>query len=437
MGSVFRKFRAISLDEYKTSTLVMFSIVMSFFSYILLQSPPSEEQNDNLNQTSATSTTTIIEEDPPHAPEILWYSYNIKKGMNLTTIFQKLNLPKSALYEIINLGKITKPLGNLRQNTAIEYALDKDGNLVQMDYTISPQKKLSVYLEDEKFQARIISTKLERRIHYTTAVIDANLSTAGKKAGLTRKMILAVADIFSWNINFQRDLRPGDSLTVIYEDFYAGDTKVREGSILAVRLYNKNKLHEAIRHTFADGHTQYFKPNGHSLRQAFIRRPLKYTRISSHFHASRKHPILGIVRKHPGVDYAAPLGTPIKAAGDGVVTYLGRKGGYGRTVMLRHGHLYTTLYAHLSKYASHLHKGKTVRKGDIIGYVGKSGLATGPHLHYEFWVKGNRVNPETVKLPLTEPLRGQEKKRFLASAKPLLNQLALYDKNNQANTGTA
>ncbi|NQY43608.1 MAG: peptidoglycan DD-metalloendopeptidase family protein [Legionellales bacterium] len=347
--------------------------------------------------------------------------------MNLTTIFNQLNIPMKTLYEIINLGKITKPLANLRPNTTLEYALDHDGKLIQIDYSISPKQKLTIALDGEKYIARIINTQIEKRIHYASAIISSSLSNAANKAGLTEKTIMDIVNIFSWDINFKKDIRPGDSFTVIYEDHYAGDTKIRDGKILAVRFSNRGKIHEAIRHTFQNGTSQYYSPAGRSLKPAFIRRPLKYTRISSPFKARRKHPILGIIRPHPGVDYAAPYGTPIKASGNGKISYLGRKGGYGRTIMIKHGRQYTTLYAHLSKYAKNIYRGKRVTKGDIIGYVGKSGLADGPHLHYEFWIKGKKVNPETVKLPMASSLTGIERTRFKSASKPLISQLALYD----------
>ncbi len=426
MSFILRNLRTLSLDEYKTSTLVFFSLAMSICSYFLLEA--SIEPNiERTFETPLTITPKKNFQPQRIEPEIIWHSFNITTGMNLTTIFNELKLPNKVLYEIINLGKITKPLASLKPNTTIEYAIDKDSKLIQMDYALSAKKKLAISLEGEKYVAKIINTQIEKRIHYASAKIDSSLSTAANKAGLTKKIIMEIVNIFSWNINFKKDIRPGDSFTVIYEDHYAGDTKIRDGSIIAIRFSNKGKIHEAVKHIFKNGSSQYFKPNGKSLRQAFMRRPLKYTRISSPFKAKRKHPILGIVRPHPGVDYAAPYGTRIKASGDGVISYLGRKGGYGRTIIIKHGRRYTTLYAHLSKYAKRIYRGKPIRKGDIIGFVGKSGLADGPHLHYEFWIKGKKVNPETVRLPMTSSLTGHERTRFLSASRPLMAQLSLYD----------
>lgn len=430
MISAFKNFKAISLEDYRTSTLIAFSTAMAIFAFVLIKSAITPKLEV---QSKATARRVSSKPSKSLHQQLVWQSYKIKPGENLFVIFKKINLPQAVIYQIIKLGEITKPLAKIKANTTLDYAIDHHGHLVKLEYQMALDKKLVVQRVSHEYRASIVTTKLDKRIHYTSAEITSSLNDAGIRAGLSAQTILKIADIFAWNINFKKDLRPKDRITVIFDDYYAGDNKVKDGSIVAIRLTNKGKVYEAIRHVLPNGKTAYYRPDGSSLAQAFIRRPLKYTRISSHFSSQRKHPILGIVRKHTGVDYAAPAGTPVKASGDGIVSFLGWKGGYGRTVMLQHGKTYTTLYAHFSKFAEKLYTGKKVLKGQVIGYVGKSGLATAPHLHYEFWVKGIRVNPETVKLPLDQPVNGQEKELFLANAKDVIDQLRSYEQqhNNQ------
>lgn len=434
MTILAKYYQKLSLQEYKTFHLIIFFIITGVISYLLLSSSITDDLTEiNEQEVILNEPIAIVS---PHTPDILWHNYHIKPGNNLTYIFKQLDLSTNELYKILQLGDIVKPLTKLRANTSLEYAVNQAGNLVQMIYPISPQKKLSITSIDGKFNAKIINTQIEKRVHHTNFTIDNSLLGSGIRAGIPRKIIIDVMTIFKDQIDFNKELRSGDSVTIIYEDFYCGDNKINNGTVLAARLYNRNTLYEAMQYKTASGQIRYFTPNGESLQQAFIRRPLQYKRISSQFNNGRKHPILGIIRKHNGVDYAAPVGTPIKAASDGIISYVGRKGGYGRTLIIKHGKKYTTLYAHLSKYASRIKKGQKVRKGEVIGYVGNSGLATAPHLHYEFWVNGQRVDPEKVKLPFAEPLTGKDKQKFLMLAQALHTQLAMYDnKHNNKNIG--
>ena len=227
----------------------------------------------------------------------------------------------------------------------------------------------------------------------------SSLFLAGQRAGLSDKLIMEMVSLFGWDIDFALDIRKGDEFKLIYQEQYKDDQKVGDGPIVAAVFTNRNEAFRAVRYTTPDGDTNYYNENGASMRKAFLRTPLKFSRISSRFNLRRKHPVLNRIRAHKGVDYAAPTGTPIKATGDGTVTLAGRKGGYGRTVILKHGGTRSTLYAHMSSISKNIRRGKRVKQGQIIGYVGKSGLATGPHLHYEFRVNGVHRNPLTVKFP--------------------------------------
>jgi murein DD-endopeptidase MepM/ murein hydrolase activator NlpD len=251
------------------------------------------------------------------------------------------------------------------------------------------------------------------------------LFEAGMAAGMTDKITMDMAGIFEWDIDFIQDVREGDEFTVIYEEIWRDGVKLRNGSIVAAEFVNQGKSFRAARYRDATGRTDYYTPDGRSLRKAFIRAPINFTRISSNFNPNRRHPVLNTIRAHRGVDYAAPTGTPIRAAGEGKVLSRGVQGGYGNAIVLQHGGNITTLYGHMSKFGSY-RVGARVKQGDIIGYVGKSGLATGPHLHYEYRVNGAHRNPRTVPLPPANPVPAEYQEDFRTVTETLWRQLDLY-----------
>ena len=239
---------------------------------------------------------------------------------------------------------------------------------------------------------------------------------------------MEMAEIFGWDIDFSLDIRAGDEFLVLYEELYENGDKVGDGNILAAEFINQKKSYRAVRYENPNGRVAYFAPDGLSMRKAFLRSPVKFGRVSSRFNLKRLHPVLHKIRAHRGVDYAAPRGTPIRASGDGKVIFVGRKGGYGRTVMLRHGSTYTTLYAHMNGYAKGVRSGRRVNQGQVIGYIGSSGLATGPHLHYEFRVRGVHRNPLTVKLPQAAPVPREHKHDFIEKTRSFVTQLDVIAK---------
>ena len=236
---------------------------------------------------------------------------------------------------------------------------------------------------------------------------------------------MQMAEIFGWDVDFARDIQAGDRFALVFEEQFKDGEKIGEGPIVAAEFTNRGRRVRAVRYVDPTGHADYFSPDGRSMRKAFLRTPVNFTRISSRFSFSRRHPILHKMRAHRGVDYAAPTGTAVKASGDGRVVFAGRDGGYGRTIVLRHGSVYTTLYAHLSRFSKGIRPGKRVEQGQIIGYVGSTGLATGPHLHYEFRVRGAHRDPLSVKLPQAAPLAEGYMDDFRSKAKPLLAKLDL------------
>jgi murein DD-endopeptidase MepM/ murein hydrolase activator NlpD len=243
---------------------------------------------------------------------------------------------------------------------------------------------------------------------------------------------MELANIFGWDIDFALEIRAGDSFNLIYEEAYLDGEVFDNGNILAAEFTNRGKVFRAIRYQDDQGNSNYYSPDGSSMRKAFLRAPVDFRRISSRFRTARWHPVLGKKRPHKGVDYAAATGTPIKASGDGRVIFRGTKGGYGKTVIIKHGSQYTTLYGHMSRFNKKVKNGSRVQQGQTIGYVGKSGLATGPHLHYEFRVNGVHRNPLTVKIPAAAPIDKRYKSDFQHQSEPLLAKLDLMSRTQLA-----
>lgn len=265
----------------------------------------------------------------------------------------------------------------------------------------------------------------EMRLAYVAGGIERSLFEAGQQAGLSDPLILRLAEIFGWDIDFALDVRAGDSFGVVYEEKYWLGRKISEGLILAAEFLNGGRLYRAIGFRGADGEISYYTPSGRNLKRAFLRTPVKFSRVSSRFSHSRYHPVLKLWRAHTGVDYAAPEGTPVRATAAGRVTSAGWNGGYGNTVVISHGGSYSTLYAHLSRYPPGLRAGRRLEQGDVIGYVGKTGLATGPHLHYEFQVNGQHKNPLTFDFPNGEPVPTDIREDFLRLAAEWVTRLDL------------
>ena len=381
------------------------------------------EQQD-LNTSNNATAPNISRNDV--TPDINWREVTVKSGDNLSLIFPRVGLSARDVFNVAQLGKEIKPLLNLKPGQTLRFAIKTDKEtqaLDKLELKLSALQTLSVISTDEGYKASMDTRSVDVHPAQASGHIENSLFEAGIEAGLSDKVIMELAYIFGWDIDFALDLRKNDSFTVIYSEDYLDGKKVADGEILAAEFTNRGKTFRAVRYTDKEGVTRYYSPNGDSMRKTFSRSPVSFTRISSKFNPKRKHPILGTKRPHQGVDYAAARGTPIMATGDGKVQFLGTKGGYGRTIILSHGGKYSTLYAHMSGYRKGLRAGKRVQQGDIIGYVGKSGLATGPHLHYEFRINGVYRNPLTVALPKAQPLEKKYLADFKQKSQPLLVQL--------------
>lgn len=352
-------------------------------------------------------------------PPMLWETLKVKNGDSFSSLMERGGFSTKAWYEVINLGSATKALTQLRVGDELKVV--KQGSLVAaLDYKLNAEDTLQIRRNDSKLVITTHKTPIERRTVSATGVIENAFYIAAEKAGLPDDIIMELADLFAWDINFALDVRRGDSFSVLYEDKYQNGKRIGTGHILAAEFTNKGKSHRTVRYTDANDKTNYYTADGRSMRRAFLRSPVHFTRISSKFNPNRLHPIYKTKRPHRGVDYAAPRGTPIMSSGDGVVTFAGVKTGYGNVVIIKHGERYSTLYAHMTSFSKGMRRGKRVKQGQVIGKVGSTGWATGPHLHYEFQVDGSHRNPLTVKLPLAQPIETRFRRDFSEHSAPMM-----------------
>ena len=350
----------------------------------------------------------------------------VRDGDNLSTIFYRLNLGRS-MPALLRLGAAGKPLHRLRPGQILHINQDDQG-LRHLMYQPALDQEVHFWrMPGGEFT--VGQTDLPRTLKRRTVVgtIDQTLFHSALDAGLSHAMILELAHIFGWDIDFALEIRKGDRFKLIWDEHWIQGRHVDDGPILAAEFVNRGRTYQALRYVGKNGRADYFTPKGEHLRKQFLRTPVDFTRISSHFNPRRLHPILKRIRPHRGVDYAAPTGTPVYAAGDGKVTFRGWKGGYGRVIFIRHGIRYTTVYAHLSRYARGLRVGSRVTQGQVIGRVGSSGMSTGPHLHYEFRIDGVHRNPVKVKFPALKPMRYAEQADFRQQTWPMLIALRMSD----------
>jgi murein DD-endopeptidase MepM/ murein hydrolase activator NlpD len=351
-----------------------------------------------------------------------WLKEAVRQGDNLSLIFGRHGVSARDLDQIMALGGDTRALKKIFPGTEIRLQIGTDGRLNALAYPIGEARELRVERTDDGFTATTIEHEIERRTATASGTIADSLFLSANRAGLSDNLIMELAGIFGYDIDFSLDIRENDRFSVIYEELYLHGEKLRDGRILAAEFVNRGKTYRAVRYVDAQGNGDYYSPDGNSLRKAFLRSPVAFTRVSSRFSLARHHPILNTIRAHKGVDYAAPTGTPVKATGDGKVIFKGPNGGYGNTVVIQHGSRYSTLYGHLSAFGR-ISQGQRVSQGQVIGYVGMTGLATGPHLHYEFRIDGVHRDPLTVKLPNAGPLAQRYMDDFQNQAQPLLAQL--------------
>jgi murein DD-endopeptidase MepM/ murein hydrolase activator NlpD len=347
----------------------------------------------------------------------------VGRNDTLDAIFRRMALDTSDLAAIRQLPGIRQSLDFLKPGDAIKLT-HADGEIKALTRKVSETRTLQVVREDAGFAAKMIDNPVETRTRTATAAIDSSLFQAAEAADISDVVALKLANVFAWDIDFVLDIREGDRFTVVYEQIYQDGKYLHDGEVLAAEFVNNGKVYRALRFVTDAGTASYYTPDGLAMRKAFLRAPVEFTRVSSVFNPHRMHPILNRIRGHMGTDYAAPMGTPVHAAGDGRVSFVGQRGGYGNAVVLAHSNSVSTLYGHMSRFIRQIRVGTHVQQGDVIGYVGMTGLATGPHLHYEYLVNGVHKDPQTVHLSGAEPLHAQALQKFRQLTAPLLADLS-------------
>ncbi len=369
-------------------------------------------------------------------PEYETLTLKIRSGDTLDQLFRKHQLDIGNLVTISRLDEARTRFRKIKPGDVFEITHD-DGELISMYSALNLTSALVIERGESGYSAAIVERPIEIRKRMAYGVIDTSLFESGAAAGLSDKLIMSIAGIFAWDVDFVLDIRVGDNYYVQWEEIWQDSEFVTDGEIIMAEFNNNGRTNRAIRFIDDSGRTDYFTPDGHSVRKAFIRAPVDFTRVSSNFNPRRRHPILNTIRAHRGVDYAAPRGTPIRAAGDGKVIFRGTKNGYGKAIIVQHGGNITTLYAHMSKYANKSWVGARVRQGQTIGYVGATGLATANHLHYEYRINGVHRNPRTVELPQANPIADKYRARFLAVSAPILEELEQFKSTQLATVAFA
>ncbi|MGF6459004.1 peptidoglycan DD-metalloendopeptidase family protein [Pseudomonas frederiksbergensis] len=379
----------------------------------------AEETQETAQAAPAPAPAPVVEEKKaPGHKEVI-----VSKGDTLSTLFEKVGLPATSVHEVLAGDKQAKQFSQLKHGQKLEFELNPDGQLTNLHSKVSDTESISLTKNDKGYTFNRITAKPTVRSAYVHGVINSSLSQSAARAGLSHSLTMDMASVFGYDVDFAQDIRQGDEFDVIYEQKVVNGKAVGNGPILSARFTNRGKTYTAVRYTNKQGNSSYYTADGNSMRKAFIRTPVDFARISSKFSMGRKHPILNKIRAHKGVDYAAPRGTPIKAAGDGKVLLAGRRGGYGNTVIIQHGNTYRTLYGHMQGFAKGIKTGGSVKQGQVIGYIGTTGLSTGPHLHYEFQVNGVHVDPLGQKVAMADPISKAERSRFLAQSQPLMARM--------------
>lgn len=407
----------------RTAVVLQFALVAGLATLALL--PRVNEEH----QVAHASVPEAPAPQAPAAPQEASLAFStidvvVMRNDTMDRLFRRLELNLADLAMLRNLPDLGSQVDRLKPGEMLRF-MHRDGELMGLERKLSDSETLQVTRDEHGFSSNVLENPLEVHTRTASATIHNSLFQAAGEAGLTDRVAFDLAEIFQYDIDFVLDIQAGDRFTVVYEEVFQDGAPLRIGNILAAKFVNEGREYRAVRYVDSQGRGQYYSPDGKSLRKAFMRSPVQFSRVSSRFNLSRKHPVLNRIRAHKGVDYAAPTGTPVRAAGEGRVRFVGRQGGYGNVIELEHGSGVVTVYGHLSRFAPKLRRGQRVELAQVVGYVGSTGLATGPHLHYEYRVRGVHKNPQTVPLPDAEPIPGAERERFLTATADLVNTLDL------------
>jgi murein DD-endopeptidase MepM/ murein hydrolase activator NlpD len=341
--------------------------------------------------------------------------HTVMNGENLSIIFEDFKVPLNTAYRIFRLDK-ENLLSQIRPGDSMKFSYLGE-NITSIEIFKDNLNSLLIEISNE-IKIKKVKKDVELIQSYKSGVIQSSFYEAALMAGIPDSIIMDFAYIFGWDIDFVFDIREGDSFYVVYETPYSDGAAVKNGDIILAKFINNGKTYSANRFFVNENRKEFFDNEGNNLQKAFLRAPLDFAYISSHFNPNRMHPVLHKIRAHNGVDYAANTGSPVRTTGNGTVHYAGRRNGCGNEIVIKHSNDYSTRYCHLSKFKENLKKGKKVIQGETIGYVGKTGLATGPHLHYEFKIGNKHVDPVKLKLPSAEPIS----KKFKSDFDTLLNE---------------
>ncbi len=363
------------------------------------------------------------------APSTPWYvrEERFQRGDTFTTLLVRLGVGEADTRRVLR----ARALRLLRPGYFVTAHVGDDGALIRLAHLAGRDTLVSVTREGDGYRVSEARAALEMRVAVRSSVIRSSLFAAADTASIPDNIAMQLADIFGGDVDFHRDLRKGDRFSVVYEMYHLDGRPLHAGRVLAAEFVGQGRVLRAVYFTGRDGKSGYYAADGNNLRKAFLRSPLEFSRVTSGF-GMRRHPFMNAWRAHRGIDYGAPAGTRVRAVGDGVVEFAGRQGGYGNVVILRHRGQYSTVYAHLSGFARGIRRGGRVDQGDVIGFVGQTGWATGPHLHYEFRIAGESRNPLSVALPAAHPVASEDMAAFQIRSTPLLAQLDLLAHTNLA-----
>lgn len=403
---------------------------------ITLNNPALNPTTNIFSLSELSSTFNVVSPAPEQTKPVtpLMQELTIKSGDNLSSVFSRMGLNDRDIYELFDGSKSAKDLRSISPGQKMEFLVD-NGKLQALKYYKNTLDSLTFTRTETGFASQQISLKPDVKRSFRQGTINSSLFLAGKQAGLPINLTMELAEIFGFDVDFAQDIQKGDQFKVMFEEQYLNDKKIGTGVILSAEFTNAGKTYRAVRYTSKDGTTRYYAPDGKGLNKAFLRMPVEFARISSGFSLGRLHPVLNTIRAHKGTDYAASTGTPIRSTGDGKITFAGRQGGFGNCIVIQHGQGYETLYGHMSKFGKGITTGTRVSQGQVIGYVGMTGLASGPHLHYEFHVNGKVRNPVTVDLPKSVGIAANEKDRFNSATQTLVAQLEDFERNSRLALG--
>ena len=413
---------------------VLVAFLLPIFGVVAAFAPTSTADSRHLKiKTVVQEVTLPLQASSAAGNEAFWQVDQVRRDDTLGSLFKRMTIRDADAIKFLMLSPDARAINTqLMPGHTLEIKTNLEGKLLHLEYELDAENILVAGLTPSGYQVATQKLVLQNHHVLKSATVQNSLFGATDDAGIPDQIALQIAEIFSGEIDFHDDLRPGDNFNVIYEAFYNAGELMKTGDVLAVEFVNKGKKYQAVHFGEAEGKFAYYTPEGRSLHKSFLRSPLEFTRVSSSFNNGRFHPILHRFKAHKGVDLAAPTGTRIKASGDAVVEFMGRKGGYGNVIVLKHENGISTVYGHLSGFAADLRKGMQVEQGDIIGYVGSTGMATGPHLHYEFLVDKVHRDPMTVALPTIIPIDAKYKKAFDAMSLDYMAKIEMLNRSQVA-----